>query len=232
MNKDDRKADDKNLRDIYNKIPESYDRANALISFFQDVKWRTKLVTGVFQIEQPDKILDVASGKGELTYIIKQIKETYVVMTDYSKNMLNMSIVDAEKVLASFNNLPFRDNSFNSVMSTFALHAADNIENVISEMARVSSGTIGVIAMGKSDNRFYRFISGFYLKYFQPYLAKFSGEKSKDYRFIYYIYKRLPLNSSIREITKKYMNVITFEEKAFGSVYMFIGTKKSGDITR
>jgi len=225
-------ADDKDLRDIYNKIPKSYDRANALISFFQDVKWRTKLVNEIFHISQPGKILDVASGKGELTYIIKQIKETYVVMTDYSENMLNMSIVDSTRVLASFNNLPFRDNSFDSVMSTFALHAADNIEEVIKEMVRVSNGTVGVIAMGKSDNKFYSFITGFYLKYFQPYIAKLTGEKSKDYRFIYYIYKRLTPNSSIREIIKKYIDVVTFEEKAFGSVYMFIGTKKDTEVIK
>ena len=47
-------------------------------------------------------------------------------------------------------------------------------------MVRVSNGTIGVIAMGKSDNHFYR--------------------------FIYYIYKRLPTNSTIRDIANKYMD--------------------------
>ena len=111
-------------------------------------------------------------------------------------------------------------------MSTFALHAADNIEDVIKEMVRVSNGTIGVIAMGKSDNHFYRSISGLYLKYVQPYIAMLTGEKSKNYRFIYYIYKRLPLNSTIRDIANKYMDISLFEEKAFGSVYMFVGTKK------
>ncbi len=219
-------ADDGNLRDIYNKIPKSYDRANALISFFQDIKWRTRLISNVMKISEPETILDVACGKGELTYLIKHLKKTYVVMTDYSENMLNMSIVDGIKVLASFNNLPFRDNSFDSVMSTFALHAADNIEDVIKEMVRVSNGTIGVIAMGKSDNHFYRFISGLYLKYVQPYIAMLTGEKSKNYRFIYYIYKRLPTNSTIRDIANKYMDISLFEEKAFGSVYMFVGTKK------
>ncbi|EFD92446.1 MAG: uinone biosynthesis methyltransferase [Candidatus Parvarchaeum acidophilus ARMAN-5] len=219
-------ADDGNLRDIYNTIPKSYDRANALISFFQDIKWRTRLISNVMEISEPETILDVACGKGELTYLIKHLKKTYVVMTDYSGNMLNMAIVDGIKVLASCNNLPFRDNSFDSVMSTFALHAADNIEDVIKEMVRVSNGTIGVIAMGKSDNHFYRFISGLYLKYVQPYIAMLTGEKSKNYRFIYYIYKRLPLNSTIRDIANKYMDISLFEEKAFGSVYMFVGTKK------
>jgi demethylmenaquinone methyltransferase/2-methoxy-6-polyprenyl-1,4-benzoquinol methylase len=219
-------ADDVNLRDIYNKIPKSYDRANALISFFQDIKWRLRLINYVIKISPPKTILDVACGKGELTYLIKQMRKTDVVMTDYSKNMLKMAIVDGIKVLASFDNLPFKDNSFDSVMSTFALHAADNIEDVIREMVRVSNGTIGVIAMGKSDNRLYRFISGVYLKYGQPYIAMLTGEKSRDYKFIYYIYKRLPLNSKIREIVNKYIDITVFEEKAFGSVYMFAGTKK------
>lgn len=226
MTKKEVLADNKDLRDTYNKIPKFYDKANTLISFFQDTKWRTRLVTEIFKISQPEKVLDVASGRGELTYIIKQIKETYVVMTDYSENMLNTSIVESPKVIASFDNLPFNDNSFDSVMSTFAIHAADNLEDVIREMVRVSNNTVGVIALGKSDNSFYRFIAGLYLGYFQPYIAKLAREKSEDYKFIYYIYKRLPPNSVVREITKKYMDTVIFDEKAFGSIYMFIGTKK------
>ncbi|EFD92897.1 MAG: Methyltransferase type 11 [Candidatus Parvarchaeum acidophilus ARMAN-5] len=220
----------KDLRDTYNKIPKFYDRANALISFFQDTKWRKKLVTDIFKISRPEKVLDVASGRGELAYIIKQIKETYVVMTDYSENMLNMSIVDGPKVMASFENLPFQDNTFDSVISTFAIHAADNIDGVISEMERVSSGTVGIIALGKSDNRLYRFIAGLYLKYLQPYIAKLAGEKPENYKVIYHIYKKLPLNSTIREITEKYLDTVKFDEKAFGSIYTFIGTKKKNKI--
>ena len=78
-------ADDGNLRDIYNEIPKSYDRANAwisaysrrkpldqsicllelkneLISFFQDIKWRTRLISNVMKISEPETILDVACG--------------------------------------------------------------------------------------------------------------------------------------------------------------------------
>lgn len=217
---------DKELNSIYNKIPEGYDRANAYISFFQDVKWRTFIAKHITVNYNPEKILDAACGKGELTFSIRQFSSAYTVMSDYSENMLRNSIVSGDMVLASFDNLPFKDGSFNSVMSTFALHAADNIEDVVREFARVTSNSIGVIAMGKSDNRFFRFISGVYLKYIQPYMAVLGREKSSDYRFIYYIYKRIPTNSEIKAIFEKYFLLDFFEEKAFGTVYIVSGRKK------
>ncbi len=218
---------DKELNLIYNKIPEGYDRANAYISFFQDVKWRTFIAKNVIVNYKPEKILDAACGKGELTFIIKKLSDTYVMMTDYSENMLNHAIIKNDMIVSSFDNLPFKDNSFDAVVSTFALHAADNIENVISEFSRVSSKSVGVIAMGKSDNPIFRLLSGFYLKYIQPYLALLGREKPSDYKFIYYIYKRIPLNSEIKKIVEKYFELDFFEEKAFGTVYVFSGRKRN-----
>ncbi len=217
---------DRELNEIYNKIPVGYDRANAYISFFQDIKWRTFIAKQVVVNHNPSKILDAACGKGELSFIIKKISEAYIVMTDYSENMLRNAIVENDMILASFDNLPFKDNSFDAVISTFALHAADNIETVVREFTRVAGNSVSVIAMGKSDNRFYRFISGFYLRYVQPYIAIFGGEKPSDYKFIYDIYKRIPLNSEVRKIAEKYLELEMFEEKAFGTVYIFSGKKR------
>ncbi|MEM0139981.1 MAG: class I SAM-dependent methyltransferase [Ferroplasma sp.] len=216
---------DEELNYIYNKIPKGYDRANAYISFFQDVKLRTSLAKKVTVSYKPETVLDAACGKGELSFILGKLSSTHIIMTDYSKNMLKNTIVEYDKVLSSFDNLPFKDNSFNAVMSTFAMHAADDIEAVMKEFARVSDNVVAVIAMGKSDNKFYRFISGVYLKYFQPYIALLGGEKPKDYKFIYYIYKRIPLNSEIKKIAEKYLELDFFEEHSFGSVYVFMGRK-------
>ncbi len=217
---------DRELNSIYNKIPEGYDRANAYISFFQDVKWRTFIAKQVIVNYKPEKILDAACGKGELTFTIRQFSDAFTVMSDYSENMLKNAIVKGNMVLASFDNLPFKDSSFDSVMSTFALHAADRIETVVKEFARVTSNSVGIIAMGKSDNRFFRFISGVYLKYIQPYMAILGHEKPSDYRFIYYIYKRIPTNSEIKSIFEKYFVLDLFEEKAFGTVYIISGRKR------
>lgn len=222
-----RKATNEELREIYNDIPEFYDRANAMISFFQDVKWRAELIDTVKEYcPKPKRILDVASGKGELSYVVSKLMNANIVMLDYAENMLKTCMVNGDKVLGSFYNLPFRDRAFDAVVSSFALHAADNIEEVVKEMVRVSRKAVGVIAMGKSDNFLLRNYVAFYLRFVQPYLAALVGAKPLDYKYIYYIYRKIPTNSQLKEILRRNMDLKIFKVKALGSVYIFIGVKK------
>lgn len=223
-----KKVSNEELREIYNDLPSFYDRANALISFFQDVKWRAELVNTVKEYSPNLKlVLDVASGRGELSYVLlKLIKKTNIVMTDYAENMLKSSMVEGDRVLASFYNLPFRESSFDAVVSSFALHAADDIEAVVKEMVRVSKNVVGVIAMGKSDNPILRRYVAFYLRFIQPYLAGLVGAKPLDYKYIYYIYTKIPTNSQLKKIVERNMDLKVFKEKTLGSVYIFVGLKK------
>ncbi len=226
-----RKATNEELREIYNDIPEFYDRANAMISFFQDIKWRAELIDTVKEYyPKPRRILDVASGKGELSYVVSKLIKADIVMLDYAENMLKTCMVNGDKVLGSFYNLPFRDGVFDAVVSSFALHAADNIEEVVKEMVRVSRKVVGVIAMGKSDNLLLRNYVAFYLRFIQPYLAALVGAKPLDYKYIYYIYRKIPTNSQLKTILKKHMNLKIFKVKALGSVYIFVGLKEENKI--
>ena len=224
-----KKASNEELREIYNNdLPSVYDRATALISLFQDIKWRAELVNTVKEYSpNPKLVLDVASGRGELSYVLlKLIKKTNIVMTDYAENMLKSSMVEGDRVLASFYNLPFRENSFDAVISSFALHAADDMEAVVKEIVRVSKKVVGVIAMGKSDNPILRRYVAFYLRFIQPYLAGLVGAKPSDYKYIYYIYNKNPTNSQLKKIVERNMDLKVFKEKTLGSVYIFVGLKK------
>jgi|GEM_PF-292753 Methylase involved in ubiquinone/menaquinone biosynthesis len=222
-------ATDEELRNVYNDIPKFYDRANALISFFQDVKWRVELIKATLRYaEKFNIVLDVASGKGELSLLIKRILPVQLVMMDYAENMLYQAMVDGDRILASFYNMPFRGDAFDAVMSSFALHAADEIEEVIKEMVRVSKDVIGVIAMGKSDNSLFRAYVGFYLAHIQPWLASLVGAKVQDYRYIYYIYRRIPTNSQVRRMFERNLELKEFRVKTLGSVYIAVGKKRKG----
>ncbi|BDB99533.1 class I SAM-dependent methyltransferase [Saccharolobus caldissimus] len=223
------KATDAELREIYNNIPPAYDRANRFISFNQDVKWRADLVKTILKYcVKPKIILDVASGKGELSYVFKKVfKGNYeVILTDYAENMLKMAIIDDDKVLASFDALPFRDNAFDVVMSSFALHASDNIEIVIKEITRVSRKIVGFIAMGKPDNPIKRIYLSLYLRFVMPYIAALAGAKARDFKYIYYIYRRLSTNSYFRSVFHKYIDVKVYEEKALNLFYFVVGYPK------
>jgi len=219
------------LKKVYNEIPKAYDRANKFISFAQDVKWRADLVKNILKYcERPKRIIDVASGKGELSYVFEKLYSPpfYLVMLDYAENMLKESFVNHDKVLASFDHLPFRENAFDVVMSSFALHAADDIELVIKEMNRVSKHIIAFIAMGKPDNTLKRIYLSFYLKCIMPYIAILAGAKPKDYRYIYYIYKKLDRkNSEYRKLFENIIDVKVYEEKALNLFYFVVGFKKN-----
>ena len=224
------KATNEELRKIYNNIPKPYDKANTLMTFNQDVKWRADLVKTILNYcKKPKIILDVGGGKGELTYVFKKIyKEIFfAVISDYSENMLMHAIVEDDRVLGSFYALPFRDDAFDVVMSSYALHAADNLEPVIKEMSRVSKNIIGFIAMGKPDNPLKRLIFTIYLRFIIPYIVVFVGGRIKDYKALYYIYKKHPPNSHYKSLFYKLLDVLVYEEKGLNLIYFVVARKKT-----
>jgi len=224
------KATNEELREIYNNIPKPYDKANILMTFNQDMKWRADLVKTILKYcEKPKIVLDVGGGMGELTYVFKKIykRNSFVVISDYSENMLMNALVGDDRVLASFYALPFRDNAFDAVMSSYAVHAADDVETVIKEMNRVSKNIIAFISMGKPDNPLKRLVFTFYLKFVVPYIVIFVGGRPKDYKYLYYIYKKHPPNSRYKELFHKLLNVLVYEEKGFNLLYFVVAKKKT-----
>ena len=224
------KATDEELREIYNNIPKPYDKANTLMTFNQDMKWRADLVKTILKYcEKPKIVLDVGGGKGELTYVFRKIYKGnfFAVVSDYAEKMLMNAIVEDEKVLASFYALPFRDNAFDIVMSSYALHAADDLEVVIKEMNRVSKNIIGFIAMGKPDNPLKRFIFTIYLRFIIPYIVVLVGGRPKDYKYLYYIYKKHPPNSRYKSLFYKLLNVLEYKEIGLNLIYFVVAKKKT-----
>ena len=217
------------LRNVYNDIPKSYDRTNSIISFGMDVRWRTSLVKSAMKYcNSPLTVLDVASGKGETTYVLQKLyRRAFYVLTDYAENMLLNALVEDDRVLASFDHLPFRDDSFDMVVSTFALHAADDYEAVIREMTRVSKKVVAALAMGKPMNPLLRAYVSFYLRFVMPYLAPLGGGKPEQYRAIYLIYaKKDKLSDWYVKVAEKYLDLKVVEYKALQLFYAFVGLKR------
>ncbi len=220
-------AANKELKFVYNGVADRYDRANSLISFYQDWRLRMELAKMLVSIRTPNRVLDVGAGKGELSQTLKKLsQETEIVMVDYAEGMISTSEPLGSKVIASFTHLPFRDHSFDVVMSSFALHAADDLTAVISEMSRVSSNAVGALAMGKPDSKLLEKIDGFYLQHVQPNLAALAGAKSENYRYIYYIFQRNMPNSEIKGKISEHLEIITFRQKFLNAFYIFVGKVK------
>ena len=74
---------------MFNTISGNYDGLNRVISFGIDIKWRKKVLQLV-AAKNPDSILDIATGTGDLAILMTQTNADKIVGLDISEGMLGV----------------------------------------------------------------------------------------------------------------------------------------------
>ena len=74
---------------MFDTISNEYDGLNRVISFGIDVKWRKKVVE-IIGATNPDSILDIATGTGDLAINLTKTKASKIIGLDISEGMLNV----------------------------------------------------------------------------------------------------------------------------------------------
>lgn len=98
------------------------------------VKPKIDLIKKYISLEEKN-ILDVGSGNGYFAYYLSQY--TNVVGVDISETLLKLNPI-SRKIKCDAQDLPFKEGSFDLVISSNLLHHVENPTKVISEMCRVS----------------------------------------------------------------------------------------------
>ena len=76
---------------MFDNIAPSYDRLNHILSFQIDRIWRSRVVRIVRKLK-PQRVLDVATGTGDLAILLaRKIEGAKVVGVDLSEEMLNVA---------------------------------------------------------------------------------------------------------------------------------------------
>ena len=115
-----------------------YDGLNRVISFGIDIKWRKKVVALVKE-NTPQRVLDIATGTGDLAIQLSETGAKEIIGLDISKGMLE---VGREKVAAKHLNnivsmvvgdseaLPFETSSFDAITVAFGVRNFENLEGL------------------------------------------------------------------------------------------------------
>jgi demethylmenaquinone methyltransferase / 2-methoxy-6-polyprenyl-1,4-benzoquinol methylase len=127
------------VHDAFARIADRYVMTNHVLSCGMDIVWR-KIVTARVRKWQPQRLLDVASGTGDLALEIQdQCPQCEVIASDFCAEMLvhATSRGMAKTVVADALNLPFSDHEFDVVTVAFGLRNMADYPAALREMLRV-----------------------------------------------------------------------------------------------
>ncbi|MUM65026.1 methyltransferase domain-containing protein [Acidianus infernus] len=217
----------KKIIETYDIIAPVYERGNKFVTLGNIERWRKATIKMLLQdCKGVNKVLDAGSGPGNMTKTLLKYKNVKVVLLDQSEIMIKEANLPADKVIGTFEYMPFRDNSFDAVIMGFSFHASSNMRMTIEELNRISR-CIGIVSIGKPKNIIKKSLLYIYMKYFIPILSFLStGPKYyKGYARIFDIYTSVPYNSEIGKIISTKFKIARFKEVGLGSVYIIIGFK-------
>ena len=107
----------KNIEEMFDEIAPTYDKLNHLFTARSDIIWRRKIVKYLRSTGKNFyKIVDLASGTGDLTIELLKLDPEKIYAVDISKKMLDIQKgkVDDNRldlIQAEAANMPFDDNS-------------------------------------------------------------------------------------------------------------------------
>ncbi len=206
------------LRDI---IP-VYDKVNRVISLGKDDCYR---YLGISEnVKHGDLILDAGSGFGNMSLMTQKItaNDIKIIMYDPMLEMLQNSrtYVSVESLSCGiFENIPFKDDSFDIVMCGYSLRDAINLEIAVSEIHRIlkKGGKFIIVDLGKPDKKIIRFGVSLYLKYILKIFAYIvAGEKGLKFKMLYGTYTKWPENQMLYSLLKKNFSYVKFKKKLMG----------------
>lgn len=203
----------KQVEKMFDNISTNYDGLNRVISFGIDVKWRKKVVA-IVQEKSPKKVLDIATGTGDLAINLTRTGATKIVGLDISEGMLAVGrkkiaqegLSDKiEMIQADSEALPFSDNSFDAITVAFGVRNFENLEKGLNEILRVlRPGGIFVILETSVPTKFpFKQGYNFYSKNLLPLIGKLFSKDRDAYSYLSESAAAFPYGEKFNNILRK-----------------------------
>lgn len=224
------------VRQMFDTISGNYDGLNRVISFGIDIKWRNRVVA-ILKKRNPNKVLDIATGTGDLAINLVKTGAEQIIGLDISKGMLEVGkkkVADKgldttiEMVVGDSENLPFEDDSFDAVTVAFGVRNFEDLEKGLSEIYRVlkPSGTFVVLETSVPTNFPFKQGYWFYTKSILPLIGKLFSKDRSAYTYLSESAAVFPYGQAFNNILGK-IGFIAMENKpqTFGVASIYVATK-------
>ncbi|WP_108868159.1 bifunctional demethylmenaquinone methyltransferase/2-methoxy-6-polyprenyl-1,4-benzoquinol methylase UbiE [Aquimarina aquimarini] len=235
--KDKTRSKKEQVAEMFDTISEDYDGLNRVISFGIDIKWRKKVVQLVGKTN-PKRILDVATGTGDLAINLSQTGASEIIGLDISSGMLEIGKYKiAEKKLNTIinmvqgdsENLPYEENYFDAITVAFGVRNFENLEKGLSEILRVlkPGGIFVVLETSIPTKTPYKQGYNLYSTKILPLIGRLFSKDKTAYSYLSKSAAAFPYGEAFNNILKKIGFIeVKDNPRTFGVATIYTATKK------
>ncbi len=221
---------------MFNQISGRYDFLNHFLSLNIDKRWRRKAIDELKSLA-PKRILDVATGTGDLAIASLVLNPIEIIGIDISTGMLGVGrkkmkalgksdIIkmldgDSEKIL-------FEDNYFDAITVGFGVRNFENLDKGLSEMFRVlkPGGKAVVLEFSKPTHFPIKQLYNFYFQTILPFWGRFISRNNFAYTYLPESVKAFPDGDNfIKRLEKAGFSKPTQKKLTFGICSLYTGIK-------
>lgn len=222
---------------MFDNISGSYDGLNRVISLGIDVKWRKKVVALVTE-KNPETILDIATGTGDLVILMTATSAKKIIGLDISAGMLEVGKQKIEDknltekidmILGDSENIPFPDNHFDAITVSFGIRNFETLDKGLAEIYRVLKPNGIFVILETSVPTKFPFKQGytFYTKFILPIIGKIFSKDNKAYGYLSESAANFPFGEALNNILKKNSFIeCKAMPQTFGVATIYTATKK------
>ena len=223
------------IKNIFESISSEYDFMNDLMTFKNHSKWK-KEIAEIAKYSSPKKILDVATGTGDIAINLSKIKGSKIEGVDVSGNMLKIARkkIDELKIdnivlkTCEAENLVFEDNHFDIVSIGYGVRNFSNLEKGLSESYRVlkKDGKLIILETSIPENLIIKFMYTIITSIYIPLIAYIFSGKTKAYLYLLDSTKKFPpKNKFIEMLYRTGFEKVETRKKLYGASTIYIISK-------
>lgn len=198
---------------MFDNVAGNYDQLNRVITFGMDVRWRKNVLKLISQ-QNPNDILDIATGTADMPILYAQGSAQRIVGQDISPGMLEVGKQKVTKrglqdrielTLGDAENLPFPDASFDAVTVSYGIRNFENLEKGLSEIRRVLRPNGIFVILETSVPQHFPFRQGYmvYTKWVMPLIGKTFSKDKKAYSYLSASAINFPYGKELQKILEK-----------------------------
>lgn len=233
---DQEKGKKEQVTEMFDTIANEYDGLNRVISLGVDTKWRKRLVK-IVKENQPQKILDIATGTGDLAIALSETGAKEIIGLDISKGMLDVGrkkIVSKnldkiiQMVQGDGESLPFEKDHFDAITVAFGVRNFEDLEKGLKEIFRVlkPGGILAILETSVPTKTPIKQGYFLYTRYILPLIGRLFSKDRKAYAYLSESAASFPHGKAFNNILGK-IGFIGMENKpqSLGVASIYIASK-------